>query len=61
MGRKYCGLPAFSPFPTMFSKAFFLLGRSATGLCNKELSAILSEHGSDVLSIVGITFIENVQ
>ena len=22
-GRKHCGLPAFSPFPTMFSKGFF--------------------------------------
>ena len=23
--RRQCWLPAFSPFPTMFSKAFFLL------------------------------------
>ena len=38
-GRKHCGkrrkcwLPAFSPFPTMFSKAL----NSKLGLCGKEL------------------------
>ena len=43
MGRKHCGkrrkcwLPAFSPFPTMFSKAFFNMVIRNLGLCGKEL------------------------
>ena len=43
-GRKHCGkrkkccLPAFSPFTTMFSKAFFILGGLKSVLCGKELS-----------------------
>ena len=30
-----CWLPEFSPFPTMFSKAFFL---GVSGLCSKKLT-----------------------
>ena len=37
--RRKCWLPAFSPFPTMFSKScFFRVVKS--GLCGKEFSKI---------------------
>ena len=36
--RRKCWLPAFSPFPTMFSKAFFSRGVKKSGLCGKGLS-----------------------
>ena len=42
-GRKHCGkrrkcwLPAFSPFPTILSKAFFLRVVKMSGFCGKEL------------------------
>ena len=31
-------LPAFSPFPTMFSNAFFVQGCLKSRLCGKELN-----------------------
>ena len=34
-----CWSPAFSPFPTVFSKAFFFKGRLKSGLCGKELKS----------------------
>ena len=43
-GRKHCGkrrkcwLPAFSPFPTMFSKVLLIEGCYKLGLCGKELT-----------------------
>ena len=35
--RRKCWLPAFSPFPTMFSKGFFPRGREKSSLCNEKL------------------------
>ena len=34
------GLPAFSPFPSMFSKRFFTQGRQKSGVCGKESNLI---------------------
>ena len=36
--RRKCWLPAFSPFPTMFSKSLLVQGRLKSGLCGKELN-----------------------
>ena len=35
--RRKCWLPAFSPFLTILSKAFFLRVVKLSGLCGKEL------------------------
>ena len=49
-GRKHCGkrrkcwLPAFYPFPTMYSKGFFVGEKS--GLCGKGLTDHCIEDGS---------------
>ena len=38
---KKCWLPAFSPFPTVFSRAFYLrVVRYKSGLCGKELKTL---------------------
>ena len=36
--RRKCWLPAFSPFPTMFSKVLLIRGRSKSALCGKQLN-----------------------
>ena len=40
--RRKCWLPAFSPFPTMFSKASFFRAVKKSGLCGKVLNLTLS-------------------
>ena len=36
--RRKCCLPAFSPFPTVFSKVIFFRVLKKMGLCGKELT-----------------------
>ena len=37
-----------SPFPTMFSKGFFVMVVLKLGLYNKEINAFLTEHGTNI-------------